>query len=97
VRVIAGGAHHVDDLFDRRRIGRIAHTFVARRSTDVEAGHGRGRSTSTSSIEQRLRHCPSSGLSYEPKDRCDRSTRYAPGSLTRPLSLRHRSGIQVGL
>jgi hypothetical protein len=63
---ITGRAHDRDDLLDGGRVGRIAHALVARRTTDVEAGHRRGRPTSTSSIEQRLRHCPSSDLSYEP-------------------------------
>ena len=42
VSVVARGAHHSDDLLDRRRIGGIAHAPVARRASGVEAGHGRG-------------------------------------------------------
>ena len=34
--------HHSDDLFDRRRIGRVLLTLVSRRTASVVAGHGRG-------------------------------------------------------
>ena len=65
VRVVASGAHDGDDLLHLRRIGRIAKALVARRSTGVKAGHCRRRSTSTSAIEQRLGHDPSSGSSLQ--------------------------------
>jgi hypothetical protein len=61
VRVGSGGAHDGDDLFHLWRIGRIAQTFVALRSIGMESGHRRGRSTSTSAVEQQLGHDPSSG------------------------------------
>jgi hypothetical protein len=38
VRVVTGGAHEGDDLFHLRRIGRIAQTLVARRSTGMDPG-----------------------------------------------------------
>src|SRR5215218_11076614 len=37
VRIVAGGAHHGDDFFYLRRIGRIAKTLVVRRATKVES------------------------------------------------------------
>jgi hypothetical protein len=39
--VLAGGAHHRDDLLHGRRVRRVASAPVARRTTDVEAGQGR--------------------------------------------------------
>jgi hypothetical protein len=56
VGVVTGGAHDGDDLPDLGRVGRIAETLVARRSTGMEPGHRRGRSTSTGAVEQPLRH-----------------------------------------
>jgi hypothetical protein len=60
VRVVAGRAHHGDDLFDFGRIGGIAETLVPRRSTRMEAGHCRRRSASTGAVKQHLGHRPSS-------------------------------------
>jgi hypothetical protein len=39
---VAGVAHHGDDLFDRRRIGGVAHPLVARRAAGVELRPGGG-------------------------------------------------------
>jgi hypothetical protein len=61
MRSVPGGAHDGDDLFDLRRIGRVAQTFVARRVTSVESRHRRRRSTSTGAVEQKLGQDPSSG------------------------------------
>jgi hypothetical protein len=69
VRVVAGSAHDGDDLFNLGRIGRIASTLVARRSTGMEAGHGRRRSASTGAVKQHLGHRPSSGSDNEPSIR----------------------------
>jgi hypothetical protein len=44
-------AHDGDDLIDLWRIGRIAQTLVARRSTSVKAGHRRRRSTPTGAAD----------------------------------------------
>ena len=66
VRAVAGGAHDGDDLFDLRRIGRVAQALVARRATGVESRQRRGRSTSTGTIELQLGHDPSSGSLNEP-------------------------------
>jgi hypothetical protein len=66
VRVVAGGAHDRDDLLDLRRIGRLAQTLVAWSVAGVECRQRRGRSTSTSAIEQKLRHDPSSDSWTEP-------------------------------
>jgi hypothetical protein len=41
VRAVARGTHDGDDLLHLGRIGRIAQTFVVRRSAGVEAPHGR--------------------------------------------------------
>jgi hypothetical protein len=51
VRVVTGGAHDGDDLLHLRRIGRKAQILVGWRSTRVEPGHRRPRSTSTSAVE----------------------------------------------
>jgi hypothetical protein len=61
VRSLASGTHDCDDLFDLRRIGGIAQTFVAGRVAGVETRQRRWRSTSTGTIEQQLGHDPSSG------------------------------------
>jgi hypothetical protein len=53
VAVVAGLAHHGDDLFHRRRVGGIDLPLVAGRTAGVVAGHGRGRATPTGGIE----HC----------------------------------------
>jgi hypothetical protein len=36
VRAVAGAAHHRNDLLDRRRVGRVAHSLVARRAAGME-------------------------------------------------------------
>jgi hypothetical protein len=59
MRSIPGGAHDGDDLFDLRRIGRVAQTFVAWRATGVESRQRRRRSTPTRTIKQQLGHDPS--------------------------------------
>jgi hypothetical protein len=51
VAVVAGLAHHGDDLFHGRRIGGIEPPLVAGRTSGVIAGHGRGRATPTGGIE----------------------------------------------
>ncbi|MEA2361282.1 MAG: hypothetical protein QOD71_427 [Thermoleophilaceae bacterium] len=61
VRGIASLAHDGDNLLDSGRIGRIAETLVSRRSTCMEAGHGRRRAASTGAVKQYLGHDPSSG------------------------------------
>jgi hypothetical protein len=45
-------AHDGDDLLDRRRVGGIAPTLVARRSAAVEAGQRGGRATPAGGVEQ---------------------------------------------
>src|SRR5687768_7129353 len=62
VRVVAGRAHDGDDLLDFGRIGGIAETLVARGSTGMEAGHGRRRPASTSTVKQHLGHRPLLGF-----------------------------------
>jgi hypothetical protein len=52
VPVVAGLAHHGDDLFHGRRVGGIEPP-LAGRTSGVVAGHGRGRATPTGGIE----HC----------------------------------------
>ena len=49
--VVAGLAHHSDDLFHGRRVGGIEPSLVAGRTSGVVAGHGRGRATPTGGIE----------------------------------------------
>jgi hypothetical protein len=62
MRLVAGGAHDGDDLFDLGRIGWLAQTLVVRRVTGMESGQGRGRSTSTGTIEQKRGHGSLLGL-----------------------------------
>jgi hypothetical protein len=62
VDTIAGAAHHGDDLLDRRRVGRIAHPLVARRTAGMKGRQRRGRATAAGGIEQQLGHDPSSGV-----------------------------------
>jgi hypothetical protein len=73
VRSVARGTHHRDDLFDLRRIGRIAQTLVAWSMAGVKARQRGRRSTSTGTIEQQLGHDPSSGSLNEPDYRLIRS------------------------
>jgi hypothetical protein len=42
VGTVTDRAHHSDDLFDRRRIGRVLLALVSGWTTSVVAGHGRG-------------------------------------------------------
>jgi hypothetical protein len=42
VDAVAGAAHHNDDLLDRRRVGRMAHPLVARRTAAMELRQRRG-------------------------------------------------------
>jgi len=72
VRYISSGSHYRDDLFDLRRIGRIAQTFVAWGVAGVEARQRGRRSTSTGTIERELGHDPSSGPLNEPDYRLRR-------------------------
>jgi hypothetical protein len=61
VRAITSGAHDGDDLFDLRRIGRLAQTLVVWCLAGAESRQRRRRSTATSAVEQNLGHDPSSG------------------------------------
>jgi hypothetical protein len=89
VRPVAGGAHDGDDLFDLRRIGRVAQTLVAWSVTGMESRHRRRRSTSTGTIEQKLGHDPSSGSWNEPDYRREAN------ALPRPPRYRFRHGAAV--
>jgi hypothetical protein len=51
VVVVAGSVHDGNDLFDCRRVGRIALTLVARRSALVKARQGGGRPASHAGIQ----------------------------------------------
>jgi hypothetical protein len=51
VAVVAGLAHHGDDLLHRRRVGGIEPPLVAGWTSGVVAGHRRGRATPTGGIE----------------------------------------------
>jgi hypothetical protein len=42
VGAVTDGTHHSDDLFDRRRIGRVLLALVSGWTASVIAGHGRG-------------------------------------------------------
>jgi hypothetical protein len=53
VTVVAGFAHHSDDLLDRRRVGGVLLTLVAWRTTSVVARQRRWRTATASRIEQR--------------------------------------------
>ena len=53
VPVVAGLAHHGDDLFHSRRVRRIDPPLVAGRASGVVAGHGRRRTAPTGGTE----HC----------------------------------------
>jgi hypothetical protein len=99
VRSLASGTHDRDDLFDLRRIGRVAQTLIAWRVAGVEARQRRRRSTSTGTIEQRLRHDPSSGS----LERTRLSAQRRPGapsdgrlSLSTPSSGQSRSATAIG-
>jgi hypothetical protein len=52
VALVAGRAHYGDDLLDGWRVGGIAQSLVAGRTSGVVAGHGRGRAPPTGGIEQ---------------------------------------------
>jgi hypothetical protein len=51
VHTVAGDPHDRDDLLDDRRVGRIAHAFVARRTAGMKAGHRCRRAATTSGIK----------------------------------------------
>jgi hypothetical protein len=74
VRAIAGVTHDRHDLLDRRRIGRIAHTLVARRPTAVMTGQRRHRPPPTRSIQQH----------HRPHDRPPTSRTHRPSHDTDP-------------
>ena len=42
VDTVAGAAHHRNDLLDRRRVGRVAHPLIARRTAGMELRQGGG-------------------------------------------------------
>jgi hypothetical protein len=89
--MVAVGAHDSDDLFDLRRIGRVAQTLVAWSVAGVESRHRRRRSTSTGTIEQQLGHDPSSGSWNAPRLSAPVTARSRPApaaalSLPRPSS-----------
>jgi hypothetical protein len=50
--ILAGGAHHRDDLLDARRVGRVVLALVARRAACVVAGQGRRRAAAAGDVEQ---------------------------------------------
>jgi hypothetical protein len=58
---VAGSAHDRDDLLNGGRVGRIAASVVAGRTTGVEPRQCRRRPPTTSSIEQNFAHDSSSG------------------------------------
>jgi hypothetical protein len=60
MRSVASRAHNGDDLFDLRRIGRVAQTLVAWSVAGVESRHRRRRPAPTGTIERKLGHDPSS-------------------------------------
>ena len=62
MRSVTGGAQDGDDLFDGRRVGRIAQPLNARWSPGMESGHRRGRTPPTGCVEQNLGHDPFLGL-----------------------------------
>src|SRR5829696_8734219 len=71
----AGGAHDGDDLFDLRRVGRVAQTLIGWRVPGMESRQRRRRPPSTGTIEQNLGHDPSSDSRNEPdyRPRLDRA------------------------
>jgi hypothetical protein len=57
VPIVAGLAHHPDDLLDRRRISRIALPLITGHPTSVMPGQGRRRATPTRGINNnRAKH-----------------------------------------
>ena len=52
LRRLAGGAHDGHELFDGRRVGRIAAALVARRAAAPMTGHGGRRTAAASRVEQ---------------------------------------------
>jgi hypothetical protein len=52
VRPLTDRAHDLDDLFDRRRIGRVLLALVTRWPATVIAGHGRGRAAVPGGVQQ---------------------------------------------
>jgi hypothetical protein len=88
MRAVAGRPHDGDDLLNLGRIGGIAETLVSRRSTSVEARHGRRRAASTSAVKQHLGRCPSSGLGTRPSIRRQQPLRERSRSKTGPVRRR---------
>jgi hypothetical protein len=56
IRAISDGAHHRDDLLDRRRIRRVSLALVARPAPAVVARHRRRRTTMAGDIQQNSIH-----------------------------------------
>src|SRR4051794_4793943 len=83
----AGGAHDGDDLFDLRRVGRVAQTLVARRVTGIEPRQRRRRPPSTGTNEQNPGHDPSSDSRNEPD--------YRPNSDRTDYRFRHRAAVNA--
>jgi hypothetical protein len=54
VAIMAGLAHHGDDLIDRRWVGRVALPLIAWRDPGAESWHGRRRPGATGSVKRRL-------------------------------------------
>ena len=54
VAIIAGLAHHGDDLIDCRRVGRVALALIAWRDPGAEPRHGRRRPATAGSVKQQL-------------------------------------------
>jgi hypothetical protein len=79
VDTVAGLAHNRDDLLDRRRIGRVTASLVARRPPGQIAGQGDGGATAAGGIEQRHGHGTSSVDDVHARE-------LQPGA--RPLSVR---------
>jgi hypothetical protein len=78
VTIVAGLAHHGDDLINGRRVGGIALALFARGYPGAEAWRGRRRAASTRSVKQRLNR-KTLWLLSELDD-------YAPSSTDRTLS-----------
>jgi hypothetical protein len=77
VHPAVGGAHDGDDLFDLRRIGRVAQTLVAGSVAGMESRQRRRRPTSPSTIKQKVGHDPSSSSWNEPDYRRQSTLRLA--------------------
>src|SRR3954447_2971110 len=83
VGVVAGLAHHGDDLFHARRVSGIEPPLVAGRASGVVAGQGRRRTPPTGGIE----HCGDGhGISSQSHNGRSRSLTSAPASPSPPSS-----------